>query len=256
MEATKAQGSIAALTAVVLFLSLWLPLGQLAFMTQHWMKVGTFAALFLLLGYASTASRAPSLSDPVFMSMVLLLAYIAHQFEEHWVDLLGNEYAFYSYVNGLVRSIAGVADESLTPLTPQGIYVINTSLVWLVGVTAMVRSRYHLFPAMAMSAIALVNGITHILGGLLAVAYNPGLLTSVLLFVPLPMAFYQRLIRRQPALRKQVISSMIWAVLAHVLMVGGMLAANLFNVIPEELYFGLLIGWSAVPMALFRGATG
>ena len=93
------------MSVVVLFLMLWLPLGQFAFMTQHWMKVGTFAAFLLPIAYLATASRHPEMSDPLFMSVVLLAVYVAHQFEEHWIDLFGNQYAFYDHVNALVRRV-------------------------------------------------------------------------------------------------------------------------------------------------------
>ncbi|MEO1593950.1 MAG: HXXEE domain-containing protein [Pseudomonadota bacterium] len=244
---------MSALVAAALFLALWLPLGQHDFLTAHWMKVGTFAAPFLLLGYSAAVSTRPSLSDPLLASVLLLIAYIAHQFEEHWIDLLGNEYAFYTYINALVRGTIGTDDLSVAPLTPLGIFVINTTLVWLVGIIAIVRARTHWFPPMAMAAIALVNGITHIVASVITLSYNPGLLTSLLLFLPLPVLFYRRVAQTNPALWRPILVSLLWAVLAHVLMVGGMLAANLFDVIAESLYFAALAIWSALPLALFRG---
>lgn len=251
---TPANGRLAAPVAATLFLMLWLPLGQHEFLIPHWVKIGTFAAPFLLLGYTATTSTRPSLSDPLAASLLLLAAYIAHQFEEHWIDMLGNEYAFHAYVNALVRGIIGTDDLSVAPLTPTGIFVINTSLVWLVGVAAIVRARTHWFPVFAMAAIALVNGATHIFGSIVTLAYNPGLLTSVLLFLPLAIVFYRRVLRENRALKLPVFASLIWAVLAHVLMVGGMLAANLLGVIPEGLYFVALVVWSLLPLVLFLGA--
>ena len=246
---------LSALVAVSLFAALWLPLGQHEFLVPHWMKVGTFAAPFLLMGYTTSPSNRPRLSDPHFASILLLVAYIAHQFEEHWVDLLGNKYAFFAYVNTLVRGAIGTDDLSVAPLTPMGIFVINTSLVWLVGVIAILRARTHWFPVYAMAAIALVKGVTPVIGGIVTFAYNPGILTSVLLFLPLPVLFYRKVLRENPALLLPVIASLIWAVLAHILMVGGMLAANLFGVMPESLYFAALVVWSLMPLGLFRSLS-
>lgn len=255
MNVEGTQNRLTALSAVALFLMLWLPLGQQEFLVQYWMKVGTFAAPFLLLAYSATNTKGPSFSDPVFMSVLLLIAYIAHQFEEHWIDLLGNEYAFYSYINQLVRSVVGDDSEAVAPLTPQGIFIINTSLVWLVGVVAIAKSRYHLFPLMALAAIALVNGITHVLASIITFSYNPGALTSLLLFLPLTAVCYLRWAKREHAFRGQIVVSLVWAALAHALMVGGMLAANLYELFPEELYFVALIAWSALPSILFRHST-
>ena len=255
METEDANRRIAAASALALFTMLWLPLGQIDFMTWHWMKVGTFAAPFLLLAYFSTSHRRPSLSDPLFMSVVLLIAYIAHQFEEHWVDLLGNEYAFHDYINALVRDAIGTTDGTIAPLTPLAIYVINTSLVWLVGVIAIVYAKSHQFAILAIASITLINGITHVLAGIISLTYNPGLLTSVFLFIPLSVAYFRALLKCEPDLRNRIIASLVWALLAHVLMVAGMLAANLFGVITETAYFVLLVIWSVLPLALFRSAN-
>ena len=253
MESEEPNRRIAAASALTLFVMLWLPVGQIDFLTRHWMKVGTFTAPFLLLAYSATSRLRPSLSDPLFASVMLLIGYIAHQFEEHWVDLLGNEYAFYDYVNALVREALGVNDDSAAPLTPLAIYVINTSLVWLVGVNAIVYARSYPFAVLAIAAITFVNGITHVLAGIINLSYNPGLLTSVLIFIPLSVGYYRELLQREPEWRVLVVSSLIWALLAHVLMVAGMLAANLFGVISETVYFVLLVLWSLLPLALFRG---
>ena len=256
MNDDGARNRLMALSAVTLFAMLWLPLGQQEFLVQNWMKVGTFAAPFLLLAYTATATKRPNLSDPLFVSVLLLIAYIAHQFEEHWIDLLGNEYAFYGYVNGLLRSVLSRGYEEIAPLTPRGIFIINTSLVWLVGVVAIARSGYHLFPVMALAAISLVNGITHLLAIIFTFSYNPGVLTSLLLFLPLTAVCYLRWAQRERGLRSQVVVSLIWAVIAHVLMVGGMLAANVYELLSEEFYFVALIVWSALPSTLFRGSSG
>ncbi|MEM9030444.1 MAG: HXXEE domain-containing protein [Pseudomonadota bacterium] len=251
-DVTAAGRHFSALVAASVFAALWLPLGQHEFLVSHWMKVGTFAAPVLLLVSTASNSSRPRLSDPRFASILLLVAYLAHQFEEHWIDVLGNQYAFHGYVNALVRGAIGTDDLSVAPLTPMSIFVINTSLVWLVGVIAILRARTHWFPVFTMAAIALVNGATHIIGSIVTFAYNPGLLTSVLLFLPLPIGFYRKVLGENPALKWPVIASLIWAALAHVLMVGGMLAANLFGVIPEPVYFVALVVWSLLPLGLFR----
>lgn len=243
---------LAALVALALFLMLWLPLGQIDFMVQHWMKVGTYFAPILLLACLAASARSPSTADPLFMSVALLVIYVAHQFEEHWIDLLGNEYAFYEYINSSIRALIGPGGDSVEPLTPMSIYMINTSLVWLVGVLAILRARRHMFPVLALTSITLVNGMTHIVASLATLSYNPGLLTSIALFLPVSGAYFYSLIRHKPELKPQIITSLLWAGFAHVLMVSGMLAANLFGVITEDAYFALLVLCSLLPLALFR----
>ena len=233
---------------VLIFAMLWVPMGQHAFLLVHWMKVGTFLAPFLLFvaarfhgGSASAWGR-----DIGLLSVLMLVAYIAHQFEEHWIDLYGQEYAFHGTVNGLLHDLFG-ADEALTPA---GIFVINTSLVWLVGALAMWRSPRQVFPALAMASIIVVNAVSHIGVGLFKLSYNAGLLTSVAVFLPLGLYVYAAVLRQGQAQVPQVVASVVWGVLAHVIMVGGLVLGNVYGMFSETVYFAALVIWSVVPLAV------
>ncbi|MEM9809069.1 MAG: HXXEE domain-containing protein, partial [Cyanobacteria bacterium P01_D01_bin.56] len=143
---------------------------------------------------------------------------------------------------------------SVMPLSPESIFVINTSLVWLVGVIAIWRSPKHLFPALALAGITLINAGSHIMAGIVKQSYNPGLLTAIVIFVPLAIAFYRSVLVATPTASLQVKVSLILAVLAHIIMVGGLLAANWFNLFPEYGYFAMLVAWSVVPAFLFNSS--
>jgi hypothetical protein len=244
---------------VTLFGMLWLPFGQYEFLIENWMKIGTYAAPFLLFGVLAMRDQhdpRPLYDDFKVLSVGMLVVYILHQYEEHWIDLFGNHYAFLGHVNDLFTRFSGCEARSPCPLTPAAVFVINTSLVWLVGVLAIWRAPSHLFPALAMAGIVVVNAVTHIVAAILRQEYNPGLLTSLVLFIPLGLFFYTKVVQVDVCYKKQAVTSVIWAVLAHVLMVGGMLLANLLRLIPESVYFLVLIVWSCVPLLLFRGTEG
>jgi len=42
------------------------------------------------------------IKDYRFIGMIMLIAYIVHQYEEHWIDLFGNYYAFYIFNNEFI----------------------------------------------------------------------------------------------------------------------------------------------------------
>mgnify|MGYP001792876348 CR=1 FL=1 len=243
---------------LLLFAMLWLPLGQHEFLLDHWMKIGTYAIPFLLIA-AFAFWEAPEPTRPLyhfrFLGLLLLIAYLVHQYEEHWIDLYGNYYAFYTFNNNFILSNLGQPEAATQPLTKAAVFMINTALVWLVGLLAILRSPRHLFPLIAMASIIVVNGLVHLLAGLVNWQYNPGLLTSVVLFVPLYFWFARYLLRSSPSYRKPLWGGILWALLAHVLMVGGLLAANWWELIPEGGYFALLVLWSLLPLALFRPAS-
>lgn len=230
-----------------LALMLWLPVGQHPFLVHHWMKLGTFLIPFvLLMAFAFRRPETPVLNDANTASALLFAAYLLHQFEEHWIDARGHHYAFYSATNALLNGLLG-KDHSVEMLTPEAIFVINTSLVWMVAAIAIWGSPTSLFPSLALAGITFVNAIVHIAGGIALRAYNPGLLTAIFVFVPLSALYYLRTFKRWPHTRKLIQLSLGWAVIAHLLMVGGILLIDRFNSIPQSAYFAILIMWSFSP---------
>ena len=246
------------LAILVLFFMLWAPLGQFEFLVEHWMKIGTYAIPFMgivIFAFNNSADDHSQFSNLRFLAVILLIAYILHQFEEHWVDLFGNYYAFYAFNNNFILNSLGKPDASIKPLTKESIFVINTSLVWLVGLLALLRSPKHTFPLIAMVSIVFINGIVHVLAGLVKFQYNPGLLTSIVLFIPLYFWALKQLRNHIKNYKAHIIVGLVWALLAHIIMVAGLLLANWFRVIPEFLYWLALVIWSITPIAILRKST-
>ncbi|MEM8847516.1 MAG: HXXEE domain-containing protein [Bacteroidota bacterium] len=242
---------------VLLFLMLWLPIGQHDFLIDHWMKIGAYAIPFLGIGIFAFKGKVidlPPTSNLRFMAVVLLIAYILHQFEEHWIDIFGNYYAFYAFNNNFILDSLGQPDALVRPLSKESIFVINTSLVWLVGLLAVLQSPKRVFPLVAMASIVLINGIVHIVAAIPKLQYNPGLLTSLVLFIPLYF-WFTRYIRHIGNYKVLIICGLIWGFLAHVIMVAGLLLANWFEMIPEHLYWFVLVAWSFVPVQILRRTT-
>ncbi|MEO1774348.1 MAG: HXXEE domain-containing protein [Pseudomonadota bacterium] len=249
--------AIAALT--LFFGALWLPLGQEAFLAENWMKVGTFAApLILFVAFAlRDPADPPRLDDVQLVAVAMAAGYMAHQFEEHWIDLLGRLYPLRQVLNDIMSATYG--PEAAEAMTPEAIFFVNTSVVWLIAVLAVLRGRVHVFPALAMAGVMAVNGVAHVVVAVVSVAYNPGLLTSVVIFLPLSLGFYGVLLRQGTVSALMVGAGLAWAVLAHALLFGGLIAANVLGLFPVSLYYALLIVWALVPLAMFRqrqAATG
>ncbi|MEM9282857.1 MAG: HXXEE domain-containing protein [Verrucomicrobiota bacterium] len=242
---------------LVAFGMLWIPLGQHDFLIEHWMKLGVFMAPFLLFvaaAFRSESSKGKEI-DLKFWSLILLVTYIIHQFEEHWVDLFGNIYAFKPYLNSLLRERFGGTGNSTGPLSDAGVFVINTSLVWLVASLGIWRAPQHLFPALCMASIVIVNAFSHIGAAVVTLGYNPGLLTAVTLFIPLGLTAYSRSLRNGQAKIGEVAASIVWGILAHIVMIAGMIATGWFRIIPESVYFVVLVSWSILPVFLYRRAN-
>ncbi|MEO1747449.1 MAG: HXXEE domain-containing protein [Pseudomonadota bacterium] len=230
---------------IVAFAFLWIPLGQHNFLVQHWMKVGTFMAPFLVLA-AFSFSASERFINARSISLALLVSYILHQFEEHWVDIYGRTFAFKPYLNAFLSNLLGHADVQEF-MSDMSVFVINTSLVWLVGALAVWRGDGHIFAALCMAAIVVVNAMSHIGAGLMSGSYNPGLLTAVLVFLPVGIGAYVLLGRSSGVTSGGITVSLIWGLIAHLIMIGGTLVMSQVPEFPESFLFAALIAWSALP---------
>jgi len=137
---------------------------------QNWMYAGFIAGLFLLAVLPLFAAN----WRPALIAVFLMLpAYMIHQVEEHAGD------RFRRFVN---KHIARVPNALTTP----AVVVVNVPLVWGVDLVALYLAR---FVAVGWGLIAvyliLVNAVLHVAGAVILRAYNPGLVTALVLFLPL-----------------------------------------------------------------------
>jgi hypothetical protein len=110
----------------------------------------------------------------------MLPAYMLHQFEEYGVDLLGQRWAFPAE---LCRAL-GYAPEAC-PAEPYFFMAVNVGTVWIAGALAIVLRNRNVAVGTCAFGIPLINAGIHIGRALLQGAYNPGVFTSLVLFLPL-----------------------------------------------------------------------
>ncbi|MEM8837358.1 MAG: HXXEE domain-containing protein [Pseudomonadota bacterium] len=247
--------SFAALGLLMFFAMAWLPLGQQAFMVDHWMKIGAFVApLLVFFGFKMRVDASvPWARDIPLVASLLTASYLVHQVEEHWVDLLGRPYPLHEFLNTLIATLFG--DDKYGILTRSGIFYINAGMVWTAGFLAILTSPKQVFPAIAMVGLMLVNGIAHILNALISFEYNSGLATGLVLFLPIGILFYRAVLKTGAANAKLLMAGLLWGLIGHVILFSGLFAANVFGLIPVEIYYVVLILWGALPVFLFRAKT-
>jgi hypothetical protein len=136
----------------------------------RWVAVAAFMAAALIL-------LVPFVGDvwPLGLTLIFLHSpgYMIHQVEEHAHD------RFRTFVNQRVfggREALTVAD----------VLRVNVGMVWGLNLAALYLARFvGLGWALFAPYLILVNAITHIAGALRFGGYNPGLVTSVVIFLPL-----------------------------------------------------------------------
>ncbi len=237
----------------IFFAMVWLPFGQTAFLADHWMKVGAYMApILLFLAFKQrNRARGPALTDLSFMSMLFAAFYLLHQVEEHWVDFLGREYALYDQLNTMIAQ--GLGEDKYGIMTRTAIFYINSGAVWALAFTAIACAPRHVFPAAAMAGLMVVNGLSHVIVGIVSASYNSGLGTSVLLFLPFTLAFFVALRRESLAPFWLIGAAMAWGLFGHVLLFAGLFAATIYGLIPVATYYAALIAFGVLPVFLFRG---
>ena len=136
----------------------------------NWVYGGLLAAM-LLTGLAPVLTRGwPAALAATFLATP---AYRFHQFEEH------DDGRFGHFVN---RRLGGWNDV----LSPLAIVVINVPGVWGINALSLwLAATVDLGFGLIAAYLMLINAIGHIVGMLVFRGYNPGLVTSVLLFLPL-----------------------------------------------------------------------
>jgi hypothetical protein len=135
----------------------------------QWPYATLFAAFFLL-ALAPFVFKYAGL--PLGLVYLQLPIYMLHQYEEHAHD------RFRLWVNQMI----GHGQEVLTPIAT---FWINSLLVWGLDLVALYLACFvDLSLGLIAMYLPMLNACGHIIPALIKRQYNPGLITSVVLFLP------------------------------------------------------------------------
>jgi hypothetical protein len=133
------------------------------------MYAGFVAGLFLL---ALTPLLFGTWPLPLLLVFLQLPIYMLHQLEEHTGD------RFRRFVNEHLA-------DGREALTTAAVVVINVPLVWGVDLASLYLARFvELGLGLVAVYLTVVNAIVHVAGAIVGRGYNPGLVTGVVLFLP------------------------------------------------------------------------
>ena len=132
---------------------------------------GGFLAAFLLLGLMPVYCQFWSVA--LVLVFLQLPVYMLHQLEEHDDD------RFRKFVN---RVLGGGREI----LTESAVFVINVPGVWGVNlVSILLACSINLGFGLIGVYLTFVNGLVHVAQAIRMKCYNPGLITAILLFLPI-----------------------------------------------------------------------
>jgi hypothetical protein len=135
----------------------------------NWVYGGFLAGLLIL---CLTPVLARGWPNALLAAFICLPAYMLHQYEEHDND------RFRSFVNRILGNGREV-------LTPMAVFVTNIIGVWAVlGVAFWLAACVDLGYGLIAAYLLLLNAVIHIVQAVAGRGYNPGLVTAVVLFLP------------------------------------------------------------------------
>ncbi|MEP7120716.1 MAG: HXXEE domain-containing protein [Byssovorax sp.] len=178
----------------------------------------------LMLAAFALEKRAPDAAprwrDPASILPLLWPMYLLHQFEEHGVDLLGRRYAF---LGELCRVLGPIGASGDCPADPAFIFAVNCVGAQIAFLLSVVFRKKRPVIAACAWGIALVNAVTHIGSAIAHLAYNPGLLTSVVLFVPMSAWMLHTVLKAGVVERRRVPRIFATGVALHAVLLGSLL---------------------------------
>lgn len=146
---------------------------MLTTLTANWQRLAPGLALIGVVLWIIFFRDAPATERAMFAALLVL--YMVHQVEEHlWPG------GFRQFTNAhIFRS--GSDD---WPVSMGGVALVNVGFVWLPLALAVIFPGPLRWVGLAWIGLTLVNAITHIAASLRFRAYNPGLVTAIVLFLP------------------------------------------------------------------------
>lgn len=180
------------------------------------------AALFARLCSRPPTNGLSRWADPVFVLRLLWPMYLVHQFEEHGIDALGRHFAF---VAGLCKTL-GHDEVAGCPADPAFIFSVNVLACTVAFVMPVAWARRRPLLAAFGWSVPLVNAATHIGAAVLHRAYNPGLVTSIVLFVPLGVWMLRLLVRSRVLAVGQIPLIFLAGGLLHAILIGSLIAVE------------------------------
>jgi hypothetical protein len=180
---------------------------------MRWPDVALGGIFFIGLFLAGGFIHAPDgTRDRVLVfNWVLLFVYLIHQFEEHGVDLFGRVYFFHEYAGSVLESRG-------LELTPMAILRINTLAVWFAFSLAIWGGRRFSWPGLAAAGLVLANGLFHIAIAVSRAEYNPGLVTAIVLFLPISVLYFRLIPAACGHGRRAIVAGIAFGFASHALL--------------------------------------
>jgi Protein of unknown function with HXXEE motif len=177
---------------------------------DNWAKLSVFLAIIVtILIYVFVKPE----NIVLFLIWIQLPIYLLHQFEEH------NWKGFKNYINRKVFKVK----EGDFPLNDKIIFWVNIPIVWILIPIFASLSSINLMFGLWIPYFAVFNSLTHVIVSIRNREYNPGLIVSIILGIP--VGVYALIIFYSYIAVPAIISiiSIFFAILLHLIIFGSIM---------------------------------
>jgi hypothetical protein len=220
-----------------------------------WIGLGAAGVLLVVLFATPWLRSDPALrrrADPRWIGSLAVAVYLVHQFEEYGLAANGVVHAFPNELCTLVGQPAYPA----CAIPASFFLAVNLTLVWVAApVAAILAPRVPLLGLVLWGVIA-SNAIVHLVPAVALLRYDAGLLTAIILFVPLAVwALLGMTGDRRPLARSVLVPVVGAGVLMHAVLGasllmflrGGLPAWALISLQPLAVLFGYALAFTVGP---------
>ncbi len=189
--------------------------------------------------------------DLRWLSFLAVAVYLVHNVEEYGIAADGALHAFPDSLCALL----GQPAYPRCAIPPAFYLFVNLPLVWIAGPLAALLLATRRWAGLTLWGVIAVNAVVHIVPALVMRAYDPGLLTAVLLFLPLSVVAGRALfgpggscrpIAGVPLLGAGILMHAVLAGSVLLFLRGGMAEWILLALQPLAVLAGYVLVWSAV----------
>jgi hypothetical protein len=188
---------------------------------HDWPWLGGIVDLLLLyLLFGTTSLQADTTKsrwrDRTWLAWAAVFIYLAHNIEEYGVDALGRTYEFPAALEKMFEGAVAVP--------PNAFYLaVNFAIVWTAMPIAALVSKRHPLVGLAGYSVMAINFFAHAVAFFVA-GYNPGLLTALLMFVPMTIWMARALFGPGKMGQKGFAVVIIAGIIIHAILAGSMLS--------------------------------
>ena len=172
--------------------------------SADWQKALPILIVIGLVLWLMFFRATPTAEQALFAA--LLIIYMIHQIEEHLWPV-----GFRQFANAHVFK-SGNDD---WPVTEGGVALVNVGYVWLPLLLAALFPGPLRWVGLGWVGLTLINALTHIVTSIRFRVYNPGLITSILLFLPFTVWMLAREVAAGTLTGWQVAGLLVAGVVLH-----------------------------------------